>query len=138
MIHLEDKMKDISELNFDETVKYAAEHTWARPDGEQAVVGISDYAQDQLGEIVFVELPEIGAHFDQGQQFGLVESIKTASDLYMPLSGEVVAVNTNLDENPEVINDSPYGEGWMVKIQPSDPAQWDGLMAAGPYRDQLD
>jgi glycine cleavage system H protein len=130
-------MSDLDKLHFPDTVKYSIEHTWARPDGDLIVVGISDYAQDQLGEIVFVELSEIGAAFAIDEEFGVVESVKTASDLYMPVGGEVVEVNQNLEDGPEVINSDPFGEGWMMKIKAADPAEIDVLLDAQAYLDSL-
>ena len=130
-------MSDLDNLNFPATVKYSKEHTWARVEGEAVIVGISDYAQDQLGEIVFVELPEIGTTFAADEEFGVVESVKTASDLYSPVSGEVVEVNESLEDGPEVINSDPFGEGWMLKIKPSDGAEIDALLDAQGYLDNM-
>ncbi|MBT8362814.1 MAG: glycine cleavage system protein GcvH [Deltaproteobacteria bacterium] len=131
-------MSEMDQLQFPDTVKYSKEHTWARPDGDLVVVGISDYAQDQLGEIVFVELPEIGAAFAIDEEFGVVESVKTASDLYMPVGGEVVEVNQSLEDGPEVINSDPFGEGWMMKIKAVDPGEIDTLLDAQGYFDNLE
>ena len=131
-------MSEMDQLQFPDTVKYSKEHTWARPDGDLVVVGISDYAQDQLGEIVFVELPEIGAAFAIDEEFGVVESVKTASDLYMPVGGEVVEVNQSLEDGPEVINSDPFGEGWMMKIKAVDPGEIDTLLDAQVYHDNLE
>ncbi|NNF46197.1 MAG: glycine cleavage system protein GcvH [Desulfofustis sp.] len=131
-------MSEMDQLQFPDTVKYSKEHTWARPDGDLVVVGISDYAQDQLGEIVFVELPEIGAAFAIDEEFGVVESVKTASDLYMPIGGEVVEVNQSLEDGPEVINSDPFGEGWMMKIKAVDPGEIDTLLDAQGYFDNLE
>ena len=130
-------MSELDKLQFPDTVKYSKEHTWARPDGDLVVVGISDYAQDQLGEIVFVELPEIGAALAIDEEFGVVESVKTASDLYMPVGGEVVEVNESLEDGPEVINSDPFGEGWMLKIKPSDGAEIGTLLDAQGYLENM-
>jgi len=128
-------MSDLDKLNFPETVKYSREHTWARLEGETVVVGISDFAQDQLGEIVFIELPQIGATYAADEEFGVVESVKTASDLYLPVGGEIAEVNQGLEDAPEVINSDPFGEGWVVKLKPADPAEIDTLLDARTYYD---
>ena len=130
-------MTDMNELKFPDYVKYSKEHTWARLDGDLIVVGISDYAQDQLGEIVFVELPEIGVVYTRDEEFGVVESVKTASELYMPIGGEVMAVNQNLEDAPEVINTDPFEKGWMVKLKATDAAEIDVLLDAQTYLDNL-
>jgi len=131
-------MPELDKLNFPDTVKYSKEHTWARIEGDTVVVGISDYAQDQLGEIVFIELPEIGASYGGDEEFGVVESVKTASDLYMPVGGEVVAVNESLEDAPEIINSDPFGEGWIVKIKAADSAEIDALLDAQAYLSGLE
>ena len=130
-------MSDLDQLHFPDTVKYSKEHTWARLDGDVIFVGISDYAQDQLGEIIFVDLPDIGAEFASDNEFGVVESVKTASDLYMPVGGEVLAVNETLEDAPEVINSDPFGEGWMIKVKAADPAEIEALLDAQAYLDSL-
>lgn len=121
-------------MNFDERVKYQESHEWARIDGDVVTVGISDYAQDELGDVVFVELPNIGDTLEAGKPFGVVESVKAASDLYMPVSGEIVEVNEALQDKPETINDAPFGDGWIMKLKASDPGQMDGLMDADAYK----
>ena len=126
-------MKEISELNLPEDVRYAEDHEWVKSEGDTAKIGISDYAQDQLGDVVFVELPQVGDVFEKGAEFGTVESVKAVSELYIPVGGEVVAVNTALEEAPELVNTDPYGEGWMVAVKPSDPAQIDALMDKAAY-----
>ncbi len=113
---------------------YTEEHEWVLVDGESATVGITKYAQDQLGDIVYVELPKVGATLQRAQPFGVVESVKTASDLYSPISGEVVEVNGAVVDTPELVNTSPYADGWMIKLRPSDPSELDGLMDAAAYR----
>jgi len=130
-------MKEISELNLPEDVKYTDDHEWAKLDGDLATIGISDYAQDQLGDIVFVELPETGSSFDKGEEFGSVESVKAVSELYMPLGGEVVEINPELEEAPEQVNSDPYGGGWMVKVKIADPAEFDALMDKEAYLGSL-
>ena len=110
-------MKEIDELKFPDDVHYSKDHEWARQEGETVVVGISDYAQDQLGDIVFVELPEKGGKLAQGEEFGSVESVKAVSELFAPVSGEVVEINTALEDSPELVNENPYTDGWMLKIK---------------------
>ena len=105
-------MKEISDLNIPNDVRYAEDHEWVRTDGDSGRIGISDFAQDQLGDIVFVELPSVGSRFDRGAEFGTVESVKAVSELYMPVSGEVVGVNTALEDAPEQVNGDPHGDGW--------------------------
>ena len=121
-------------MTFDDSVKYQKSHEWARKEGDLVVVGISDYAQDSLGDVVFVELPEVGATLGRGEGFGVVESVKSASDLYMPVGGEIAEVNEELSDSPETINESPFEKGWMLKIKPSSPAEYDELMSAGDYK----
>jgi glycine cleavage system H protein len=131
------KMKEISELKFPDNVRYTDDHEWATLDGDIATIGISDYAQDQLGDIVFVELPETGGSFDKSDEFGTVESVKAVSELYMPLGGEVVGINPNLEESSEQVNSDPYGGGWMLKIKVADPAEFDALMDKEAYLESL-
>lgn len=126
-------MKELSELNLPEDLRYSKDHEWARAEGDLFVVGINDYAQDQLGDIVFVELPEVGSTFQAGEDFGTVESVKAVSELFMPLAGEVVEVNASLEESPELVNNDAYGEGWMIKIKPVDPGEYDTLLDRDPY-----
>ncbi len=121
-------------MTFDKDVKYLESHEWARKDGDVVVCGISDYAQDSLGDIVFVELPEVGATLKKGDAFGVVESVKAASDVYMPVGGEIVEVNSALEETPETVNEAPFGEGWLIKVKPSDASELDGLMSADEYQ----
>ena len=130
-------MKALDELNFPEDVKYTEDHEWAKLDGDIVTVGLTDYAQDQLGEIVFVELPEEGDTFDKGDEFGSVESVKAVSEIYLPISGEITAVNEDLEDAPELVNNECYTGGWLVKIKPDDPAELDGLMDKGAYLDML-
>jgi len=126
-------MKEISELSFPEDVRYAEDHEWARQAGGTVQVGISDYAQDQLGDIVFVDLPQEGAVFQKGGEFGTVESVKAVSELYLPIGGKIVKVNRELEDAPEKVNNDPYGGGWMVEVQPGDPAELDALMDREAY-----
>jgi glycine cleavage system H protein len=126
-------MKAINELNLPEDVKYTDDHEWAKSTGDAVRIGISDYAQDQLGDIVFVELPEVGSSFEKGAEFGTVESVKAVSELYMPLSGEVTAINDTLADEPEQVNSDPYGKGWMIEVKASDAAQLNALKSKADY-----
>ena len=114
-------------------LRYHKEHEWVRVEGKQAIVGISNFAQDALGDIVFIELPKVGAMVTGGQQIGEIESTKTTSTIYTPVSGTVVKVNKDLKDHPEVVNSDPYGRGWMAVIELSDPAQAETLMTAAQY-----
>ena len=125
-------MKEIEELNLPEDIKYSSDHEWARTDGDIIRIGISDYAQDQLGDIVFVELPETGASYEQGDEFGTLESVKAVSEMYLPVGGEIVEVNSDLEDAPELLNENPY-EAWIVAIKPSDPGQFDELLSRDAY-----
>ena len=130
-------MKDPTELRFPDNVRYFEEHTWARQEGDLLAVGISDYAQDQLGEIIFVDLPVPNQFVGKNEVFGVVESVKTASDLYMPVSGDVVAVNPVLADAPELVSTNPYTDGWMIKVKPAEESQLESLMTADGYRQML-
>ncbi len=114
-------------------LRYTKEHEWLRLAGDEATVGITAYAAEQLGDIVFVELPDVGRSLDQFATFGVVESVKAVSDLYSPISGEVVAVNEALADRPELVNSDPYGEGWLIRLKPRDPAEVDALLDAAAY-----
>lgn len=120
-------------MNIPTDLKYAKSDEWVRVEGDTATVGISDYAQNQLSDIVFVELPTAGTVIKQGASFGAVESVKAASDVYLPVSGEVTAVNDALSDTPELVNAEPYGGAWMVKVKLSNPSELDGLMDAAAY-----
>jgi glycine cleavage system H protein len=121
-----------------EDLRYTKDHEWLRVEGDEATVGITEYAAGELGDVVFVELPATGMSLQSAQSFGVIESVKTASDLYSPAAGEIVAVNGALADKPELVNDDPYGEGWMIRIRLSDPdtatADSERLMDAGAYR----
>ena len=121
--------------NVPQDLKYTEQHEYLKPAGESGVffVGITDYAQGELGDVVFVELPQAGSRFEAGASFGTIEAVKAVSDLYMPVSGEVVEVNGELDADPAVVNADPYGEGWMIKVRVDDPSAVDGLMDAAAY-----
>jgi glycine cleavage system H protein len=114
-------------------LKYTREHEWARQEGKRVRVGITAYAQEQLGDVVFVELPKVGAGAAANKPFGVVESVKAVSDLFAPVSGKVVEVNGELAQTPETVNQDPYGKGWMIVIEPSAPAEWDALLTAAQY-----
>lgn len=120
-------------MKLDADAKYQETHEWARQDGDLIVCGITDYAQESLSDVVYVELPEIGASLEKGDIFGVVESVKAASDLYIPMSGEIVEVNKVLEDEPELVNDDPFGKGWMIKIKPADAGQWDDLLSGADY-----
>ena len=126
-------MKEISELSFPDDIRYAESHEWAGLEGDTIKVGISDYAQDQLGDIVFVEMPAAGETFEKGAEFGTVESVKAVSEIYMPIGGEIVSVNTPLEDAPELVNNTPYSDGWLIEVKPDDPAQLDSLMTKDDY-----
>ncbi len=126
-----------AEESYPEDLVYHPEHDWARVEGEEATFGITWYAQDALGEVVFFDPPDVGAQLSQNQPYAEVESVKAVSDVFAPLSGEVVAVNEGLADEPERINQDPYGDGWMVRVRLSDPAEADGLLDAAAYRDLL-
>jgi glycine cleavage system H protein len=131
-------MKEISELNLPDDVRYTSEHEWARPGRDAVRVGVTDYAQEQLGDITFVELPQVGDAYDQGEQFGTLESTKAVGDLFMPLAGEVVAVNEALVESPELVNQDPYAAGWIADVKPENPSELEELMTNTAYREMLE
>jgi glycine cleavage system H protein len=118
-------------------LRYTKDHEWAKPDGNRYRIGITAYAQEQLGDVVFVELPKVGAKVTAKQSFGVVESVKAVSDLFAPLSGEVVEVNAELAGAPQVVNQDPYGKGWMIVIAPSKAAEWSELLSAAQYEEFL-
>ena len=130
-------MKELNELNFPDDVRYAESHEWARIEGDKLKVGVSDYAQDQLGDIVFVELPEVGDTFGKGEEFGTVESVKAVSELYMPVAGEVIAINDTLEDAPEKVNNSPYSDGWMLEIKADDASKIGDLLDNNAYLNSL-
>jgi len=130
-------MKEISELNFPDDLRYAQDHEWVKMKDHTAVIGISDYAQDQLGDIVYIELPEVGKKLAKGAEFGVVESVKAVSELYMPMGGEILSVNKILDDTPETVNTAPYDDGWMIEIKIEDPNEFDSLMAKEAYLNML-
>ena len=119
--------------NVPQDLKYTAEHEYVKTEGDLVVVGITDYAQGELGDVVFVELPQVGSSYKKHDVFGTIEAVKAVSELYSPLAGEVVAVNGALDANPALVNSDPYGEGWMIRLRVGDPAELEGLMDAAAY-----
>ena len=129
-------VKELSELIFKDELRYTEDHEWVTAEGDTLKVGISDYAQDQLGDIVFVELPDVGATFSKGDEFGTLESVKAVSELYLPISGEIVAVNEALGDSPELINQDPY-TNWIVEIKPSDTGELEQLLTVAAYRELL-
>lgn len=121
-------------MNFPTNVKYTNEHEWIRLEGDEAYVGITDYAQDQLGDIVFVDVTAEGETLEKGEVFGTIEVVKTVSDLFLPIGGEVLEINPELEEHPELVNKDPYGDGWLIKIKPTDTTEMDELLDAEAYK----
>ena len=121
-------------MEFPTNVKYTSEHEWIRIDGDVTYVGITDYAQEQLGDIVFVDITTEGETLEKGEVFGTIEVVKTVSDLFLPVGGEVLEVNPELEEHPELVNKDPYGEGWLIKLSPSDVSEMEGLLDAEAYK----
>jgi len=130
-------MKELNELILPKDVRYTADHEWARVQGDVVRVGVSDYAQNQLGDITFVELPEAGDAFEKGEEFGTLESVKAVADLYMPVRGEILSINRELEKSPGLVNESPYGDGWMIEVRMKDPAELDELMTMPQYLEML-
>mgnify|MGYP003499202779 FL=1 len=121
-------------MNFPEDIRYTREHEWIRVEGDEAYVGITDYAQSELGEIVFVDVPTVGETVAQGDVFGSIKAVKTVSDLNMPMSGEVLEINEELDAQPELVNNDPYGKGWIIRIAVKDASELDNLLDAAAYQ----
>ena len=130
-------MKELSQLNLPGDLRYSQDHEWALSEGDTVRIGITDYAQDQLGDIVYVDLPQVGDTFAKGDEFGTVESVKAVSELFMPVGGEVVGVNAALEESPDLVNKDPYTQGWMVDIKPGDMSEIEALMDRESYHDML-
>ena len=124
-------------MQFPDNIRYTSEHEWIRVEGDEAYVGITDYAQSELGEIVFIDVPTEGETVAQGEVFGSIEAVKTVSDLNMPVTGEVLEINGALDAQPELVNNDPYGEGWIIRISVKDPSELDKLMDAAAYQARL-
>ena len=131
-------MKEIKDLDLPEDLRYTEDHEWAKLEGDAATIGVTDYAQGQLGDIVFVETPQPGDKFQKGDEFGTVESVKAVAELYMPVAGEVLLVNKALEDAPELLNKSPYTDGWIIRIKPDDLSQLGGLMDKGAYLKMLE
>lgn len=129
-------MKEINELNLPTDVRYSDDHEWAKVTGDTIKVGITDYAQDQLGDIVFVELPEVGDSFETGDEFGTLESVKAVSELYIPVGGEIVAVNNELEDAPELVNQDPYN-GWIIEVRPNNINDFESLLDRDAYLEIL-
>ena len=123
---------------FPTELKYMESHEWARNEGDVITVGVSDYAQQEIQDVVYVELPEIGQELEQKKEFGVIESVKAAFDIYAPASGEVVEINKKLEDSPECINEDPYGAGWIIKIHLSDPSELDKLLSVDEYQAKLE
>jgi glycine cleavage system H protein len=124
-------------MSIPEELRYSDDHEWTRKEGELVVVGITDYAQGELGDVVYLDLPAVGRVFSQKEAFGSIEAVKAAADLYMPIAGEIVKVNDALPDSPETINKDPYGEGWMVMIRIENSSEYDALMDAAAYQDHI-
>lgn len=124
-------------MNFPESLRYTKDHEWVKVEGDVAIVGITSYAQGELGDIVFVEIETVGETLDKEETFGTVEAVKTVSDLFMPVAGEIVEKNETLNDSPELINKDPYGDGWMIKVKMSNPAQIDELLDAKAYTEMV-
>ena len=128
-------------MNFPEGLKYSKEHEWVRVEGDVAIIGITDFAQSELGDLVYIEVDTVGETIDKDEVFGTAEAVKTTSDLFMPVGGEVLEFNSELDENegdnPSLINESPYEEGWIIKVKMSDPSELEDLMDASAYREMV-
>ena len=120
-------------MNFPENLKYTRDHEWLKVDGNTGVVGITEFAQGELGDIVYIEVDTVGQDIESGQVFGTVEAVKTVSDLFMPVSGKIIEFNKDLENQPEAVNKDPYGQGWMVKIEITDPSQIENLLSAEAY-----
>ncbi|MDL4839926.1 glycine cleavage system protein GcvH [Aquibacillus rhizosphaerae] len=125
-------------MSLPKDLRYSEEHEWVKVEGEKVRIGITEHAQSELGDIVFVELPEVGDEVEADEPFGSVESVKTVSELYAPLSGKVVEVNEELDDSPEFVNESPYEKAWMIVVEPSDSSQLDDLMSAEQYQKMIE
>ena len=121
-------------MEFPQDLRYSSEHTWARREGDRVAVGITNFAQEELGEVLFLELPQVGRSVTAGESFGVVESVKAVSDLFAPVSGTVAEVNARLDDEPELVNSEPYGDGWMIVIAASNHDDWQALLSADDYQ----
>jgi glycine cleavage system H protein len=125
-------------MNIPDNLKYTKDHEWIKVDGDEALIGITEFAQKELGDIVFIEVETEGETLDTGEAFGTIEAVKTVSDMFMPVSGEVLEFNAELESNPEIVNKDPYGEGWIIKVKISDPATIDDLLSADEYKELIE
>lgn len=130
-------MKKMDELNLPDDLQYTRSHEWVRAEGKRIKVGLTDYAQDQMGEVVFVELPSSGESFRQKEVFSTVESVKAVAEVYMPVGGKIALVNESLGDDPELVNKDPYGQGWLVEIEPDEPSQMEDMFASAGYREMI-
>ncbi len=124
-------------MNFPDELRYSSDHEWVRLQGEEAVIGITDFAQSELGDIVFVDVDKEGENLKAGEVFGSIEAVKTVSDLMMPIAAEVLELNPALEENPELVNKEPYGQGWIIRVKPANPKDIEGLMSAEDYKKHI-
>jgi len=122
-------------MSIPEEIKYTKEHEWISLDDEVAIIGITDHAQSQLGDIVFVELPDVNSEINQNETFGVIEAVKTVADLFAPVKGLIIEINSSLEDSPDLINSDPYGTGWIIKVKVSDSSQYDGLMSSNEYKE---
>ena len=122
-------------MQFPENLNYTKEHEWVRVEGDVVYIGITDYAQDQLGDIVFIDIPTLDEELEAGDIFGTIEVVKTVSDLFIPISGTVIEVNETLEDEPELVNEDPYGKGWIIKVEPSNQEDFDSLLSAAEYKE---
>ncbi len=130
-------MKEINQLELPDDLKYTKSHEWTKNENDTVKIGLTDYAQDQLGEIVFVEVPEVGDSFSKGDEFANVESVKAVSEIYLPVSGEIIAVNEELEDSPELVNESCYDKGWIAEVKITDPTELDSLLNKDAYLETL-
>lgn len=130
-------MEKINTMNFPEELRYTEEHEWVKLDGDTAIIGITDFAQGELGDIVYVDVNTVGDEVEQNEIFGSVEAVKTVSDLFMPLTGEVLEINALIDDKPELVNSDPYGDGWIIKVKVADKSQFEDLLTASAYKELI-
>lgn len=128
---------NLADYQIPDELQYTQEDEWVRHEGDAVLIGVTDFAQSQLGDIVFVELPEVGASTEAGAPFGTIESVKAVSDLFAPLSGEVLEINEALEDQPELVNEACYGDGWLIKLRPTDPEELEGLLDADAYKSSV-
>ncbi|MFW6226678.1 MAG: glycine cleavage system protein GcvH [Bacteroidota bacterium] len=124
-------------MNIPENLKYTEDHEWLKVDGDVVIIGITDHAQQELGDVVYVECETVDEELEKGDSFGTIEAVKTVADMFMPVGGKVLEFNEELDENPEIINDDPYGDGWVIKVKLADPSEIEGLMSSQDYSEHI-